>query len=159
MVHIGTADVMDRVWDETTFVDRIVPTQYSVLVVRDPEKNSDYLDSICEFLSIGVEHATTDDDLASMLSMLRPMAVIADLDGEVQDGYHVMKVAAGYNRSLPVLLLTNNDPALLGAVDAVQEIWGLTRVATATDTAGIGALVDFICHAARDAGRSRLMRL
>ena len=70
-----------------------------------------------------------------------------------------MKVAAGYNRSLPVLLLTNNDPALLGAVDAVQEIWGLTRVATATDTAGIGALVDFICHAARDAGRSRLMRL
>ena len=80
MVHIGTADVMDRVWDETTFVDRIVPTQYSVMVVRDPEKNSDYLDSIFEFLSIGVEHATTDDDLASMLSMLRPMSVIADLD-------------------------------------------------------------------------------
>jgi hypothetical protein len=86
------------------------------------------------------------------------MAVIADLDGEVQDGFHVMKMAADYDRSVPILLLTGYDPALLGAIDAVQEVWGLTRVATVAGTAGIGALVDFICHAARDAGRPRILR-
>jgi hypothetical protein len=57
------------------------------------------------------------------------------------------------------MLLTSNDPALLGAVDAVQAVWGLTRVATVTGTAGVGTLVDFMCHAARDAGRDRLIRV
>jgi CheY-like chemotaxis protein len=156
---MGTGDVIDRVWAVTTFEDRTVPVQHSVLVVRDPDRNSEYLDSVCEFLDVGVEHVTVGDDLRAMLSMLRPIAVIADLDCDVQDGFHVMKMTADYDRSLPILLLTDNDPTLLGAVDAVQEVWGLTRVATTATTAGIGALVDFICHAARDAGKSRLMRV
>jgi CheY-like chemotaxis protein len=139
--------------------DRAVPLRSSVLVVRDGDKNSDFLDAVCEFLDIGVEHATTADDLEHMLLGMRPMAVIADLDSEVADGFHVMKTAAGYDRALPILLLTENEPALLGAVDAVQEIWGLRRVATVAGTGGIGELVDFICHAARDAGRSRMMRI
>jgi CheY-like chemotaxis protein len=159
MVHIGTADVIDRPWAATTFANRTVPAQHSVLVVRDHDKNSEYLEAVCEFLDIVVEHATTADDLRSMLPSLRPMAVIADLDGEVQDGFNVMKSAAGYDRSLPILLLTSNDPAMLGAVDAVQEVWGLSRVTTASPAAVIGVLVDFICRAARDAGRSRLMRV
>jgi hypothetical protein len=87
------------------------------------------------------------------------MAVIADLDGDVQDGFHVMKITSDYNQALPILLLTGNDPVLLGAVDAVQEVWGLTRVTTAPASAGIGRLVDFICDSARDAGRSRSMRI
>ncbi len=47
---------------------------------------------------------------------------------------------------------------MLGAVDAVREVFGLSNVATAHETCGMGPLVDFICHAARDAGRSRMMR-
>ena len=132
---------------------------HSVLVVCDPDKNSDYLASVCEFLDIEVQRATTGDDLRTMLTTLRPVAVIADLDGTVQDGFHVMKMAADYDRSVPILLLTGYDPALLGAIDAVQEVWGLTRVGTAAATAGIGVLVDFICHAARDAGRPRMLRV
>lgn len=158
MVHFGTDIVIDPVQDVTPFGNRNVPFQHSVLVVRDRGKNSDFLDAVCEFLDISVEHVTTGDDVERMLLGLRPMAVIADLDSEVADGFHVMKMAAEYDRGLPVLLLTSNDPALLGAVDAVQEVWGLRRVATCTGKDGIGELVDFICHAARDAGRSRLMR-
>lgn len=159
MVHIGTAEIIDRPWATATPSNRPVPAQHSVLIVRDADQNSDYLDSVCEFLDIGVEHATTTDDLGSILAMLNPMALITDLTGEVQDGFHVMKMVAGHDRSLPVLLLTSNDPALLGAVDAVQEVWGLRRVTTVSPAAGIGALVDFICRAARSAGRSRLMRV
>jgi CheY-like chemotaxis protein len=159
MVHIGTAEIINRDWSAITFESQNIPRRYSVLIVRDRDKNTDYLDAVCEFLDIAVEHVTAGDDLRTMLPVLRPMAVIADLDGDVQDGFHVMKIASNYNHALPILLLTGNDPALLGAVDAVQEVWGLTRVTTAPSSAGIGALVDFICNSARDAGRSRSMRI
>lgn len=158
MDQIESNDMLDRAWDITTPDHRAIAAQHSVLLVRDPDRDSECLQSVCEFLDIEVQHATTEADLRSVMHALRPMAVIADLDGEVQDGFHVMKVAADYDRSVPILLLTSYDPALLGAVDAVQEVWGLTRVATAASTAGIGALVDFICHAAREAGRPRLAR-
>jgi DNA-binding NtrC family response regulator len=156
MIDINNTLVMDRVRDVTPFEYTSVPAPYSVLVVRDAGKSNEYLDSICEFLDIGVEHATSGDDLGPVLHGLRPMAVIADLESDRQDGFNVMKIVAGYDQALPVMLLTNNDPALLGAVDAVRELWGLTRVTT--DTGRIGALVDFICHAARNAGRTRMMR-
>jgi CheY-like chemotaxis protein len=152
-----TINVIERPWDIASSVARSSP-QHSVLVVRDPDRNSDYLESVCEFLDIGVQHAATGDDLRTILATLRPMAVIADLDGEAQDGFHVMKMAADYDRSVPILLLTGYDPTLLGAIDAVQEVWGLTRVGTAAATSGIGVLVDFICHAAREAGRTRMLR-
>jgi ActR/RegA family two-component response regulator len=158
MDQIGPSSVIDRPWDLAIPDVRSHSSQPAVLLVRDPEKNNDYLESVCEFLEICVHHATTGDDLRTILSTLRPMAIIADLDGEIQDGFHVMKMAADHDRSMPILLLTGYDPALLGAIDAVQEVWGLTRVATAADTAGVGALVDFICHAARDAGKPRMLR-
>jgi CheY-like chemotaxis protein len=159
MVHIGTTVLVESTQDVTPFGRRVIPAPHAVLVVRDDDKNSDFLDTICEFLDIGVEHAGGADDLATLLRGLRPMAVIADLDGESQDGFHVMKVVASYDRTLPIMLLTSNDPALLGAVDAVQAVWGLTKVAAVTGTAGIGTLVDFMCRAARDAGRDRLIRV
>lgn len=159
MVQIGTTNVIDRASGVSILEGRAIPVRYTVLVVRDHDKDNDYLASVCEFLDIRVEHATTADDLRSMLPVLHPMAVITDLDCDVQDGFHVMKMVAEYDRALPVTLMTSNDPALLGAVDAVQEVFELTHVATVTAAAGIGALVDFICHAARDAGRSRLMRI
>jgi CheY-like chemotaxis protein len=159
MVHIGTADVIEPSWAVTKSEPRTAPGHQVILVVRDHDRDNDYLHAVCEFLDIGVELTTTGDDLPAKLFSLSPMAVIADLDSEIQDGFHVMKMTAGYDRSLPILLLTSNDPAMLGAIDAVQEVWGLTRVTTAAASAGIGALMDFICHAARTAGRSRLMRV
>lgn len=158
MDQIGPSDVIDRPWDLAAPDDPRASPQHAVLVVRDPDSNSDCLELVCEFLDIDVQHAATGDDLRTMFTTLRPMAVIADLDGEVQDGFHVMKMAADFDRAMPILLLTGYDPALLGAIDAVQEVWGLTRVATIAGSAGVGPLVDFICHAVRDAGRPRMLR-
>ncbi len=159
MVHMGTTAVIERAWTVTTPDAKITQAHPSILVVRDSEKDNDNLHAVCDFLDIGVEFSATGDDLSSKLDILRPLAVIADLDSEIQDGFHVMKMAAAYDPTLPILLLTSNDPVMLGAIEAVQEVWGLTRVSTAATSAGIGALVDFICHAARGAGRSRLMRV
>ena len=111
MVHFGTAGVIDREWGVTTFRYQIVPVHNSILLVRDRDRDSDHLKSVCEFLGIGVEHATSADDLNSMLPKLCPLAVITDLDSEAQDGFHVMKMAAAYDRALPILLLTSDDPS------------------------------------------------
>jgi hypothetical protein len=159
MEQFGTTDVIDRDWVVTTLRDQTVPAGHSVLAVRHGGQNCDYLDSVCEFFGIAVQYISAGEDLRPILTSLRPMAVVADLDGEVQDGFHVMKMTADYDRSVPVLLLTSTDPAMLGAIDAVQEAWGLMHVVTTADSAGIGVFVDFICQAARDAGRPRLMRV
>jgi CheY-like chemotaxis protein len=157
MVHIGSAVVVDRARSVTALIDRDIPPAHSVLVVRDDDRNDDFLDSICEFLDIGVEHVTSGEDIGPMLRGLRPMAVIADLDGKAQDGCHVLKMAAAYDKTLPVLLFSSNETMMLGAVDAVSEVWGMTRVMTGMG--GVGEVVDFICHAARNAGRPRMIRV
>jgi hypothetical protein len=159
MGHSGTADVLNLTRGKKPLSVRPRAVNHSVLVVRDEGVDYDLLDGVCGFLDIGVEYIASKEELGPMLRVLSPMAVIADLAGKTQDGYHVMKVAAHYDRDLPVLLLTDKDPALLGAMDAVQEVWSLRRVATMRAAGEIGALVDFLCHAARDAGMSRLMRV
>ena len=52
------------------FRTRAVPVQHSVLVVRDDTTNNDYLEAVCEFLDIGVEHASSGGDLDSAAAWL-----------------------------------------------------------------------------------------
>jgi CheY-like chemotaxis protein len=158
MVHFGTAMIIDAIRGITPVGDRSVPFSHSILLIRDSDRNSEYLNAVCESLDIGVEHVPAGQELEAILPRLRPMAIIADVDSEIADGFHVMKMVASFDPALPILLITDNDQALLGAIDAVREIWGLRRVATTTGDV-LGELVDFICQAARDAGRSRLMRV
>jgi hypothetical protein len=159
MGHIGTAAFLERARAIEPAGVQPQAHNRSVLVVRGDGVNADLLDTVCEFLEIGVEYITGKDDLGPMLRALRPMAIVADLAGDTQDGFHVMMIAAGYDPAVPVLLLTDRENGLLGAVDAIQEVWGLKRVVTMRDTDDIGELVDFLCHAARDGGMSRMMRV
>ncbi len=159
MVHIAMSAFLAPDRTASPFSESASLASHSVLIVRDDDKNNHLLDTICEFLGVGVEHVSSEEYLAPLLCESRPMAVIADLAGRGQDGFHVMMAVAAHDRTLPVLLLTGDDPALLGAVDAVQEIWGLSRVMTMTDVMEMKLLVDFLCHAARDAGMARMMRI
>jgi hypothetical protein len=99
----------------------------------------------------------TDDNLASMLQKLRPMAVVAEMDAAGQDGCHVLMTVAAYDRDLPVLLIAGDDATLLGAIDAVEEIWQLSSVVKSARLPGVGAMVDFLFRAGRKGGCMRLM--
>jgi len=125
------------------------PRQPLVLVVEDGSLVSSALEEVCEFLAISVERAGSDLDLASVLMDFRPMALIAEFDCRGQDGCHVLMTVADYDRSLPVLLLTGGDPAIEGAADAVEEVWGLTSVTKCAEVRGIGQMVDFFLRAGR----------
>ena len=78
-------------------------------------------------LGFRVEVISGCSRLFEFLHYMQPSAVISDLVLSNQDGFDVMKIVAGYNRDLPLLVVTS-DPVLLGAVDAIEELWRLTNV-------------------------------
>ncbi len=128
-----------------------------VVVVSDTPSTIENLAPVCEFLALRMEVVSTAADLIRALREYRPMAVIADVDGEEQDGFHALKVIARYSRDLPVMLLTGGDPVLMGAADAVQELWGLKSVTRTSGFPVAGQIVGFLFGAGRRAGCMRLV--
>ena len=129
----------------------------TVVVVSDSAELASVLDNISDFLGFDIEMITTHDDLGPVLLHHRPMAVVAELDGDGQDGCHVMMVVADHDPGLPLLLLTGHEPSLIGAADAVEELWQLTAVTKAAEMPGIGQLVEFLFQAGRRGNCIRLM--
>ena len=115
-----------------------------VLVVEDRPRLSRTVGYICDFLNVPMERVGTDSDLGALLEDRHPMAVICELDGGVQDGCHVMKTVATHDPSLPIMLITGADAALIGAADAVEELWALSSVLKLRDAPGLGDVVDFL---------------
>jgi hypothetical protein len=120
-----------------------------VLAVEDQIRFSPGLQTICEFLGIQLEQVSSHCDLASLLKMQRPMAVFCELDSSGQDGCHVMKIVAAHDRTLPIMVMTGDDPSLLGAVQAVEEIFHLTGVMACERLPFVGELVEFLFSAGR----------
>jgi CheY-like chemotaxis protein len=129
----------------------------SVLIIDDGEFLFEAFRNICECLGVSVQRMPSRDDLGAALRTRRPMAVVAEVDVAGQDGCHVLMAIAQHDSELPVLLLTGEDPAMIGAVDAVEEIWQLASVTKWQRLLGIGAVIDFLFQAGRKAGCMRLM--
>ena len=140
------------------FLGTIAAAMQSVIVlVSDDPVTVEKLAPVCDFLELRMEVVSAEMDLVQVLREHRPMAVISDVEGENQDGFHVMKVIARYNRDLPIMLLTDGDPMLMGAADAMQDLWGLTSVTRTSEFPAAGQLVAFLFHAGRRAGCMRLV--
>ena len=138
---------------------RSSPKQGIVAVVTDDPSTVENLASVLDFLDLKMEIVSAGIDLLQVLREQHPMAVISDMDGEEQDGFHTMKIVATYRRDLPVLLLTSGDAVLMGAADAVQDLWGLTEVTQTSHFAIAGQLVAFLFTAGRRAGCMRLLQI
>lgn len=118
-----------------------------VLVVEDGQAMSDAMRGLCDFIDISLERIDCNENLLPFLQRCRPMAVVAAMDAERQDGGNVLMTVARHDPSLPVLLMTDGDPVLQGAVDAVTELWGLTEVVQADAWPSPGGLAEFLCRA------------
>jgi CheY-like chemotaxis protein len=128
-----------------------------VVIVSDDPATIENLTPVCEFLELKMEVVSAGTDLIAALSQHRPMAVISDVEGQDQDGFHAMKLIARYSRDLPIMLLTGGDAVLMGAADAVQDLWGLTSVTRTSGFPVAGQLVAFLFGAGRRAGCMRLV--
>ena len=137
-----------------TVSDSVQPV---VVIVSDDPSLTMSLEVVCDFLALGVEHVSSSEDIMSVLQRQRPMAIVTEMDCRDQDGFNVMMAVSHYDPDLPLMVLTNNDPALMGAADAIEEICGLTAVVHSARTPRVGDLVDFFFTAGRKTGCMRLM--
>jgi DNA-binding NtrC family response regulator len=128
-----------------------------VLVVEDAARFAPAVRTVCCYLGIAMEQIEPGRDLAAVLRARRPMAVFAELDGSTQDGCHVMIKVGEYDRTLPMLLVTGHDPAQLGAVDAVEEIWRLEEINRRAQPPEIVDIVEFLFAAGREGRCLNLM--
>jgi CheY-like chemotaxis protein len=130
------------------------PTQREllVLVIEDAPVLCRTIGYLCDYLGITVEAVPGNADLKKLLRSRRPMAVMSTIDTPAQDGCHVLKTVAEHDRTLPVLLVTGSDPALLGAVEAVEEICQLGHVLKVTGAPGVGDVIEFLFKAGRRSG-------
>jgi len=128
-----------------------------VIVIEDETRIADAFHIVCDCLDVTVQPLDSLADLAITLRQIRPMAVITELDMANQDGCHVLKSVAAYDRNLPVMVLAGTNTALLGAIDAVEELWGLSSVSKHQDLPGIGEIVDFLFRAGQSGRCLRLM--
>jgi DNA-binding NtrC family response regulator len=118
-----------------------------IVVVEDDGCLSETIQDICDFLEVTVRAVASEENLGPLLTKWRPMAVLAKVEAQGQDGCHVMKSVAEHDRNLPILLLTGGDPILAGAADAVEEVWGLSSVLKRPTLPKLGELVEFLCLA------------
>lgn len=151
--------LLDETSDYSFHSTRPAHRQALVVIVCDTPETVQQLEAVCDFFDLAVAIVPAHADLMKVLREHRPMAVIGDIDGQHQDGFHTMKIVANYDRELPVLLLTGGDPVMMGAADAVQEMWNLTVVSRSTSAPLAGQLADFLCTAGRGAGCMRLVQL
>ena len=106
------------------------------------------LSPLCAALDIGIALVRDPVWFPRLLAAQRPIAVLSGIESPSQDGCHVMMQVAAHDRSLPMLLVTGPDPALLGAAEAVRDVWGLTDVLLARQLPAPGPLAAFLCRAA-----------
>jgi hypothetical protein len=128
-----------------------------VFVIEDRPRLAPIVGYICDFLDVPLERVGSRADLASRLADQQPIAVICELDGNHRDGCDVMKTVALHDPALPIMLVTGSDPALIGAAEAVEEIWALSSVLKLREAPGLGDVVDFLFRSGRLAGASGLM--
>ncbi len=153
---MGTMMMLDGQAKWADCADRPQVRSDVVLVVEDRPRLSRTVGYICDFLNLPMETAGGNEDLATLLDRKRPLAVICELEGVLQDGCHVMKTVAKYDATLPIMLITGSDQTLIGAADAVEEIWGLSRVSKLRDAPGLGDVVEFLCRSGQVGGSSSL---
>jgi CheY-like chemotaxis protein len=140
------------------FLDSMTTAKQGVVaIVCDDPATIECLAPVCEFLELRMEVVTTGAELVRVLRDQSPMAVITAVEGADQDGFHTMKLVARHSRDLPVMLLTQGDAVLMGAADAVQDLWGLTSVTRTSGFPVAGQLVGFLFSAGRRAGCMRLV--
>jgi CheY-like chemotaxis protein len=136
-----------------------LPREPLILIIEDEARLTEAFRSVCECLDVAVMRITSRDDLGAVLRKHQPMAVVAELDSADQDGCYVLMTVAKHDHDLPVLLMTGDASALLGAVDAVEEIWELSSVDKWPEILGVGAVVDFLFRAGRKGNCMRLMSI
>jgi len=130
---------------------------HRVLVLTQSEEVPEQLDSMCRALDIGIMPVTSHHDLPFRLHHCRPMAVVSELDPQSLASCAALRCIAAYNPDMPVLLVSGDDPAAMGTIDAAEQLWGLSGLQRLPTLPAPRDLINFLFHAGRQRGFGRLI--
>ncbi len=117
-----------------------------------------WLTSLCESLSLEIQLTPDSAALACALETTRPIAVLCgDLGEDGRAVARLMRLVSCYDRTLPVLLMTADDPEALGSIDAATELWPLDRLERASLPVPVTTVLDFLARAGQTKGLLRMM--
>ena len=116
-----------------------------LLVVEENDTISRALDALCVSLGINVVVVRTAAEFVRLLVARSPIAVVAAVDTHDQDGCHVLMKVSEHGRTLPVILIAGPDPAMMGAAEAVTELWRLGSVKIYAHLPSVGQFAEFLC--------------
>ncbi len=115
--------------------------------------------AMCEALEIEVVAVHSHHELPFRLHHHRPIAVISELDPAGQASCSALRHIAAYDPNMPVLLISGEDPAAQGTIDAAEQLWGLSGLERHRDAPSLSDLIGFLFHAGRQSGLGRLIPL
>ncbi|HET6183234.1 MAG TPA: hypothetical protein VFA03_06520 [Acetobacteraceae bacterium] len=123
-----------------------------IFVIEDSPIWAEAMEQLCDYLDVRLTRITPDCDLRAALRDQRPMAVLAEMEGAAQDGCYVLQVIGAHDPDLPVMVRTGRDEAMIGAGQAVQQIWRLSAVQFVEAVPTAAEMMDFLCRAGQRGG-------
>jgi hypothetical protein len=128
-----------------------------VLVLGAPCDLPPGLADLCAALEVNLIHLTSHHDLPFTLHHRRPIAAICVMDPVGGTLCKALRAIASYDQDMPVLIVTGDDPASLGTVDAAEQLWSLTGLHCVSQAPAPHDLVTFLFQAGRQRNSGRLL--
>ncbi len=153
---VETSPIRRSPYGDHTACARIGETQ-TVLLVGHDLWLSGLLAPLCEALDIRVVCAASHHDVPIRLHRDHPICIVSGLEAAGPTSCAILRSVAAYDPDMPVLLITGDDPAIDGAIDVAERLWGLTGLFRLSNVPGPGDMMNFLFLAGRKDGTGRLM--
>ncbi len=135
----------------------VEPEPQRILVLGRTEALSPLLVAVCEQLDIALVPLRAQHELPMRLHQLRPIAVIGAALDVAADCCGLLRTIAAHDQDMPVLMVTQDEPSVLGAIDVAEQLWGLTAVSLVSAVQAPQDVVGFVFRATRWRDTGRLM--
>jgi len=154
--HAFATSVLGRALPEDSLGMTEQETQ-RVIVLVGRDGVSPMLREMCAALLVELVAISSHHDLPFRLHHHRPMAVISEIDPLGIPSCAALRCIAAYNPNMPILLVAGDDPAVLGTIDAAEQLWSLSNLQRLAAAPAAGDLIGFLFQAGRHSRLGRLL--
>jgi hypothetical protein len=127
------------------------------VVLERHERLSGRYGHLFSYLGIRLARVGAGQEFAAALRAERPMAMLWELAAEPFAACRVLAAIAEHDRSLPVLMVADEDARNLAAVEAIGELWQLSEVRKLVGEPDLQEMVEFLFRASRKGGTLRML--
>jgi hypothetical protein len=141
-------------------VDALAMTEQDmkcVIVVTDHGQATPALRQMVAALGLELITVRSFHELPFKLHHHRPLGVVMELSPVGHACRSALRSVASYDPDMDVLLVSGDDPEVLGEIDVAETLWGLTAVHRLMREPEPADLIGFVFQASRRNGFGHLM--